>query len=264
MTDTNQVAAQSAVEETTQTNSPQVEAQPIEEQTPQVQSTVEPELPADETEQRRAFQEQRIRNKQLEEELEQLKSEREERTQNESAFSSFRAAAQPVGAVDINQFTNPTTGETDWNSYNYAVNQNARQVADVQARQTVNEQLDEFQARSKYPDVFADKKVEKQIAALYLFEKINGNTNVSISGLAADFAKGQGKVLTQAEQRGAEQALTELSAKEQAAVSAQGLTSAPARQAQSAEDEERTHLTIRRGGQGATDALANALSKRRS
>lgn len=261
MDETKQVAAENAVEQTTPTNSPQDKAPETQVETQQTQQIVEPELPTDKEEERRAFQQMRLEKQQLKEELERLKS---ERTTNEpSSFDTFRAPTQPAGPVDLNNFTNPVTGEVDWNAYNNAQFAAAQQVATQQARQTVTEQLDEYQARTKYPEVFADKKTEKQIAALYLFEKLNGR-NVSIEQLAGEVARGTNKVLEKAAQAGAEQALTELTPKEQASLSITGTTSASAKSAQSAEADEAVRHTIRRGGQSGEEALASLLSSRRS
>lgn len=260
MDETKQLAAEQVVEETTQTSSPEVKAPETQEQTEQTQQNVEPDLPNDETEARRAFQEQRLANKQLKEELEQLRNERQ---QEPSSFDSFRGQTQPAGPVDINHFTDQITGEVNWGAYNNAINTNAQQVAAQQARQAVSEQLDEYQARSKYPEVFSDKKAEKQIAALYLFERLNGR-NVTIEQLAGEVARGTNKSLEKAAQQGAEKAITELTPKEQASLSAIGTTSAPARQAQSAQDDLSRRLTIRQGGRSADDALAAALRAQRS
>lgn len=262
MEEKNNVAAESAVETTTQTNSPQVEAQDVTEQTTQSQQVVEPELPVSEEERRRAFQDQRLRIKQLEEETESYRQEREARTQNESAFSSFRQPTQPVGPVNINQFTSPVTGEVDWNAYNSAVQYNAAQMAANQARQTVTEQLDETNARSKYPEVFKNRALEEQVASTYLFRRLNGQP-ASVEQIAAEVARGQGKALEKAAQEGAEQALSELSEKEQAALQTTGLTSSPARQAQRVEEEQATRHTIRRGGKSGEEALAAALGSNR-
>ena len=64
----------------------------------------------------------------------------------------------------------------------------------------------------------------------------------------------------EAEKRGAEQALNELTPKEQAALKAQGTTSAPARQAQSAEDEEQLKYAARHGNDDALVALIKGVS----
>lgn len=265
MDETKNVAAESAVETTTQPSSPQGKAPETQvETTTKEQQVVEPDLPNEESEARRAFQQQRLENKQLKEELDRLKSEQEGRMRNESAFNSFRAPTQPgVQQVDINQFVEPTTGEVNWNGYNAALNASAQAIAANQASQTVKEQLDEYQARSKYPDVFKDKELEKEVAARYLFERLNGNTNVTVESLAGQVAKRINKALDKAAQQGAEQALTELSPKEQASLAVQGTTSAPSRTAQSAEEEQATRLKIRRGGEEGIDALARALASRR-
>ncbi len=259
------VAAESEVEKTTQTSSPQVEVAETQQETQQEAqpNNVESELPNTEEEKRRAFQEQRLKIKQLEEETERLRSETEARGRNESAFDSFRTPTQPGGnQVDINQFANPVTGEVNWNAYNQALNASAQQVAANQASQTVREQLDEYQAKSKYPEVFKDKALEKEVAALYLFERLNGRT-VSVEELAGQVAKRVSKTLEKAAQQGAEQALTELSPKEQASLAVTGTTSAPSRTAQSADEQEALRQKVRHGGEEGLDAIAKLMAGRR-
>jgi hypothetical protein len=265
MDETKNVAAKSAVETTTQPSSPQGKVPETQvETTIKEQPIVEPDLPNEESEARRAFQQQRLENKQLKEELDRLKSEQDGRIRNESAFDSFRAPTQPgVKQVDINQFADPNTGEVNWNAYNAAQTANVQAVAAAQSAQTVKDQLDEYQARSKYPDVFSDKELEKEVAARYLFEKLNGNTNVTVESLAGQVAKRVNKALDKAAQQGAEQALTELSPKEQASLAVSGTTSAPSRQARSAEEQEALSLKTRRGGEEAIDAIAQRLAGRR-
>jgi hypothetical protein len=263
MDETKNVVAEKEVEKTTQTSSPQVEVAETQQETQQTQQNVEPDLPSEESEARRAFQNQRLENKQLKEELDKLKSEQDGRARNESAFNSFRAPTQPgVQQVDINQFANPVTGEVNWNAYNQALNANAAAVAANQASQTVKEQLDEYQAKSKYPEVFKDKELEKEVAARYLFERLNGRS-VTVEDLAGQVAKRMNKALDKAAQQGAEQALTELSPKEQASLAVTGTTSAPSRAAQSADNEQAMRLKIRHGGEEGLDAIAKALANRR-
>ncbi len=263
MDETKQVAAQTAVEPTTQPSSPQGEVAETQQETQQTQQNVEPDLPNDESEARRAFQSQRLENKQLKEELDRLKSEQDGRQRNESAFNSFRAPTQPaVNQVDINQFADPTTGEVNWNAYNGALNANAQSIAANQASQTVKEQLDEYQARSKYPDVFKDKDLEEEVASRYLFNRLNGR-NVTVEELAGQVAKKLNKALDKAVQQGAEQALTELSPKEQASLAVTGTTSAPSRAAQSAEEQDALRQKVRHGGEEGMDAVAKLLANRR-
>ncbi len=263
MDETKNVVAEKAVEKTTQASSPQAEVPEVTgDQTQQAQQNVEPDLPNTEEEKRRAFQQQRLENKQLKEELDKLKSEQEGRVKNESAFNSFRAPAQPAGQADINQYTNPITGEVNWNGYNAALNAVARQEASYQASQTVREQLDEYQARSKYPEVFKDKDLEEEVASRYLFYRLKGE-NVSIEDLAGRVAKRMVKVLDKAAQQGAEQALTELSPKEQASLAISGVNSAPVQKTQQAQEDESLKFTVRRGGREADEALARLMAARK-
>ena len=246
----NKAVEQKAVETTTQTESPQVEAQTTEEQTPKGQATPEEvpdEIPANEQERRRAFQEQRL-------EIKRLKEESRARQQSESAFAPFRAApAVDQSAVNVQTYTDPLTGETNWAAYDQAVNariQRAEQLATM-ANQTVEEKLDERDARQKYPDLFADPEVEQEIADRWFASKMRGET-YSVSEIADRVAKRFAKAVSKAEKSGAEKALEQVSPKEQAALSVQSQTSAPNRQAQSDEEYEKLRLQSR-GGRLASD-----------
>lgn len=247
--ETNAVA-QNEVEETTQDSSPQSEVQETE-QTPQepavdaVDSSGD-ELPETEEERRRAFQEMR-------KELKALKEERQTREQSESAFDALRAP-QATQQVDVNQYVNPNTGEIDWATYNAAIQATARQQASMEVR----EQLDEHDARTKYPEVFSNRALEEEVAAKYLYNKLRGQ-NVSVTQIAAQVSENFKKATVKAEKAGAERALNEVNEKEQAALSAQGQTSAPARQSQSSDDLERLRVMSRGQGQSSIDAIAQRL-----
>jgi hypothetical protein len=238
------------VEETTQDSSPQSEVQETE-QTPQepvekADVSSGDELPETEEERRRAFQEMR-------KELKALKEERSTREQSESAFDAFRQPAQ-IQQADVNQYVDPNTGQIDWASYNNAVTQTARQQASLE----VKEQLDEHEARTKYPEVFSNKDLEEDVAAKYLYYKLRGQ-NVKVTDIAARVSQSFKKATVKAEKVGAERALTEVNEKEQAALSAQGQTSAPARQSQSSDDLERLRVMSRGQGQTSIDAIAQRL-----
>lgn len=247
--ETNAVA-ENEVEETTQDSSPQSEVQETEQtpqdSTPSVDVSSGDDFPEDEEERRRAFQEMRR-------EIKALKEQGQTRERSESAFDAIRP--QPVVTqADVSQYTDPMTGEVNWGAYNNAITQAARE----QARLEVTEQLDEHEARTKYPEVFNDPKAEENVAAKYLYYKLRGQ-NVKVTDIAAQEAQTFKKATARAEKAGAERALTEVNEKEQAALSAQGQTSAPARQAQSSTDLERLRAMSRGRGQESIDAIAQRL-----
>lgn len=246
------VVAQSEAEPTAQDSSPQSE-----EPTTEVQGTQETQVEPEKTtekvsedamdeEQRKAFQDMRLKIKKLEDE-------KKARLKGENAFDVFRP--KPQANVDINSYVDPVSGNVDWNAYNQAVITNAQAAAS----RTVQEQLDEQNARSKYPEAF--EKFERAIAGEWLSAQLKGKP-VSVTELAESYSQmlqaDTVKVEKQAEKRGAEQALTQLTPKEQASLQAQGTTSQPARQAQSAEDVENLRIKTRYGD---NDALANLMSR---
>ncbi len=217
----------------------------------------ESDLPADVEEQRRAFQEQRL-------EIKRLREEAAKREKSESAFNAFRVQTPPIGQpveLRIENFTNPVTGETDYAAYNQAVNQviqrQATQSASFIAQQTTNEMLDENNARLKHPTEFKDKNFEQRVADRWVAAKFRGE-NPSISDIADDEANLYGKAISKAEKVGEEKALTDLSEKEKAGLSASGQTSTPARQESSREDFEQLQAKTRRGD---FDAVAARISK---
>ena len=242
MTDQNSVAVvKNEVDDTTQTISPQVEAIPTESQTPE---TGESELPENIEEQRRAFQEMRR-------ELKQLKTEKDERVKSESAFDVFRPQSAPAvqPQVRVEDYYDSNSGETNWTNYNKAVNDalvNTQQMATYTAQQTATELVDENNARNKYPELFADRETEQEIADKWFAAKMRGE-NPKISDIAERLNKRLGKALTKAEKVGAEKALTEVSEKEKGGMSATSQTSEPARQAQKSQDFADLQMRTRRG-----------------
>lgn len=242
--DTNQnVAVESEVEPTTQTNSPQVEVPSTEEQTAPILadqpgdeqvSDVHEDAPTDPRE---------YQVKRLAEENRRLKAERV------NAFDAFRPQPVAQGQVDVRNYTDEF-GNTNWNAYQQAVNANAQQVATTQAQQTVQEMLDEQNARTKHSELFADPDIEQEIADRWVAAKLRGE-NATISDIAAKVAKRFSKDVSKAEKRGAEKALQEVSVKEQAGLAASGQTSQGARQAQSDEEHEMLSQQTRVGNQDA-------------
>jgi hypothetical protein len=253
----NDAVVQNEVETPTQTSSPQVEAPTTEGQTlPEANPAGVPNDPEANMseEQRRAFQEQRL-------EIKRLKEEKQARLKNESAFNVFRPQAQPgqVG-VNIDNYRDPITGEYNLGAYNQAVNAALQQTVAVaqQANQSVDERLDEYQARNRHPELFDDPEAEEEIASRYLYYKMSGK-NVTISDIADSVAKKYSKAVSKAEKIGAEKALEQVSPKEQAALQAAAQNSNPARASQSQDDLERLRQMSRGRDSFADDAIVARL-----
>ena len=251
------VAEEKVVEtETTQADSPQAESpitgdETVQEdavvQTPVAEESNEPVMQTEE--QRRAFQELRQENK-------RLKGEAQPR---ESAFDSFRAQAPVVGQpVRIENFQDPMTGETNWQAFNQAQQQREQaivQQAKSEARTEVQDLLDEEKARTKYPELMNDPVTEKQIAARWLYEKVQGR-NVSVSEIAGEFARNFKQAVSKAEKVGAERILNEVSEKEKAGLTASTQSSQGSVRSQ----EDLQQLSVRTRG-GDADAITARISK---
>lgn len=256
-----QVAVQKEAETATvQTDSPQVETPITGEQTTQ-QETVQTPVAEDSDvstgmseEQRRAFQEMRLENK-------RLKEEKEVRPQEPSAFDAFKpqVTTYQTGPIQIGNYQDPITGETNWQDYNQAQQRREQQIlqqARTEAQNTVQETLDEERARRDYPELMSNPVTEKQIASRWLYEKFQGN-NVSITNIASEFARNFKQAVSKAEKIGEERALNEVSEKEQASTTVPA-SSAQARVATSFEDQQQLGEQTRRGNQ---DAITARISK---
>lgn len=262
--DNQKVVEEKAVEtDITQDSSPQSESPITGDETIQGEDVVQTPVveEADDTkgmteEQRRAFQEQRL-------EIKRLKEERETQPDEESAFDAFRAPTPPVssGPVDVQQFTDPITGETNWQGFNQAQQQREQQIlqqARAEANQTVEERLDEERARAKFPDLFSNPATEKAIAAQWFMDSKFAGKPVSITQVASEFARNFKQAVSKAEKIGAERVLNEVSEKEQAGLNAQSQSSQGQAQATSQEEAERLSVGTRRGND---DAITARLSK---
>jgi len=260
--DNNQVVEQRAVEtETTQTNSPQVEKPITGAETMQGENNVQVPVVEDpiessmSPEQRRAFQEMRIENK-------RLKEVREAQPREESAFNAFRVQTPSVQSqpVRVEQFVDSITGETNWQGFNQALQQREQaisQQARADAQSTVQELMDEERARSKYPELMNDPVTEKQIAARWLYEKVQGR-NVPVTEIAGEFARNFKQAVSKAEKIGAEKILNEVSEKEKAGLVAESRSSQSAARATSAEDSQQLSAMTRRGD---ADAVTARISR---
>lgn len=260
MDEKNVVVENAGETETPQANSPQAETPITEGQTMQGETVQPPvvedsDVPVDIEEQRRAFQELRQENK-------RLKEEREALPKGESAFSALRAQTPPVSSspVQVQNFIDPITGETDWQSYNAA--QQVREQAIIQqakfeAQQTTQELLDENNARLKYKDLFADPDIEQDMADKWLAAKLRGQP-VSITQIADGFARKLKLTASKAEKIGAERVLTEVSEKEKAGLTASSQSSQGAARASSQEEQESLRAGTRLGNQ---DSVTARISK---
>jgi hypothetical protein len=260
----NNKAEESVVEsDTTQVDSPTTEEPTTEVQTEVKESSDQgsvieesADVPENVEEQRRAFQEQR-------QEIKRLKSEIQNRAKGESAFNAFRQQTPPVSqvnAVNIQDFQDPITGETNWQAYNQQQNNvlnQIRQSATYEAQQAVREQLDEQNARTKHPELFDDPEVEQEIADRWIAAKIRGE-NPSVTDIADRVSKRFGKTISKAEKIGAEKILNEVSEKEQASLTVSSQTSQPSRQAVTAEQLKEMSVRTRLGDD---DAIAARMSK---
>jgi len=214
------------------------------------------ELPEDSVEQRRAFQEQRL-------EIKRLKEEKGARSKGESAFNAFRQQTPPgqIRPVNIQDFTDPITGETNLAEYNQAVNdtlEQTRQMASYQANTTAQELIDENNARTKHPDVMNNKDLEQEVADRWLAAKMRGE-NPLVSDIAARVAKRESKTVSKAEKIGAEKILNEVSEKEQAGLNAEGQTSAPGKRASSQEELESLRVKTRHSDDDAITARVSQI-----
>lgn len=258
MTD-GKAVVQNEEEKTSQDNSPQSEETITKSQTDQVEVETQeiPDEVSEETsdvgveksmseEQRKAFQEQRL-------EIKKLREEKDARARGESAFNAFRPKPQQ-GTVDINNYVDQNTGQVNWGGYNQAVVNQAQSVA----AQTVQEQIDENNARQKYPEVFADPDLEEAVAGQWLASKFGGK-EVSITDIASRFSKKLAKANTQAEKEGAKKALTELTPKEQASLSVQTQSGGAKTQA-NVEEEETLKYQTRFGNDEALGQLMGRVA----
>lgn len=246
--DKDEKAVEKEVEETTQDDSPTSETPETEQEKTEApeDQTEKEDLPESEEERRKAFQKYRMENKQLRDEL-------DKRKQTESSFDSFRPQAQPQG-VDINQYADPNTGQVNWQAYNSAVANQAK----AEAREAAVQELDEFKARQKHPDLFADSRIEKRIASEWFFENMVRGNKVSIEKIADEISKDYEKSTKKAEKAGADKMLTEVSQKEQASASASTTTSS-ARQSIKAEELENLRQMSRGKGRTSEAAIAERL-----
>jgi hypothetical protein len=265
MDNQNQVAEEKVVEtETTQTNSPQVESPITGDETMQGDAVVQTPVAEESNEPKQTEAERReFQNRRLAEENRRLKEELESKPKEPSAFEPFRASTPPVQSapIDVQSFTDPITGETNWQGLNQAQQQREQQIvqqARYEAQSAVQETLDEERARAKYPELMNNSITEKQIASRWFYEKTQGN-NVSISDIADEFARNFKQTVAKAEKVGAERVLNEVSEKEKAGLTATSQTSQQAVRSSSQAEIEQLSVGTRRGDADAITARISAI-----
>jgi hypothetical protein len=271
MTDqkSDEVVEKAVETETTETSSPQVES-PITGDKTDVKVSDDQGTVADESddvesrmspEARRAFQEQRL-------EIKRLKEGKDSESES-SAFDAFNvptpSAGQPM-PLDVRNFQDPITGETNWTAYNQAqqareqeVIRFASQNAQAMAEATIQDKMDEAEARRMYPDLMNDPKTEKLIAAQWFMDSKFAGKPVSITKIAGEFARNFKQAVTKAEKIGAEKALNEVSEKEQAGLAAQSQTQAEARSEATAEEVQDLSFRTRKGDENAVLARLSKI-----
>ena len=249
MDETKEVVQSVAETETAQANSPQAEVETATPQTEEAGTDQAQELPVQTEEQRKAFQEMRLENKRLKEEM-------AARVKNESAFDSFRPKPT-VPTFSSEQFTDPVTGEVDWGRYSAAQEAKVTATVTAQVEERLKQERDESLAKSKFPELFADPEVEQEIADRWFAAKMRGE-DPSITEVASKIAKRFEKATAKAEKVGAQKILAEVEPKEQVALTAPGQSATQAQRLQDSEADQARIGAIRYGNE---DALAEAMSK---
>lgn len=243
--DEEQVVVQNAVEtETTQVDSPQTEA----ETTPQT-TTEDVALPDSKEEERKAFQEMRLENKRLKEEI-------GTRKQSESAFQAFKPKPQ-LTTFSSEQYTDPVTGEINIQALTQAQEMHITNKVRAEMQQTLAEERDEDNARRQHPDLFADPETEQEIADRWFAAKMRGE-NVTVTDIAGKVSKRFQSVLNKAEKAGAERALQDIAPKEKVALTVTGQSATAAQKQINSESQQANLQAVRLGND---EALAEAMSK---
>ncbi len=243
--DEQEQVVQSVVEtETTQVESPTTEMESIPET---AQEDVA--LPDSKEEERKAFQEMRLENKRLKEEI-------ESRQKNESAFEIFKPKPQ-LTSFSSEQFVDPITGEVNLQAMNQAQEATITAKVTAQMEQRLAQEKDEDNARRLHPELFADPDIEQEIADRWFAATMRGE-KVTVTDIANKVGKRFQKALTKAEEVGAQKALQDVAPKEKVALTASGQSSSSAQRQISAEQDQRIIESIRFGSD---DALAEAMSK---
>jgi len=243
--DTEEQVVQSVAEtETAQVESPTTEVETI----PQT-AQEDVALPDSKEEERKAFQEMRLENKRLKEEM-------NARQQNESAFAVFKPKPQ-LTSFSSEQYTDPVTGEINIQALTAAQETHITNKVRAEMEQRLTEEKDEDNARRQHPDLFADPDIEQEIADRWFAAKMRGE-KVTVTDIAGKVSKRFQTVLNKAEKAGAEKALQDIAPKEKVALTATGQSASAAQRQIDSVDQQATLQSVRFGN---NDALADAMSK---
>lgn len=192
-------------------------------ETPEPQTVVE-DGTDDKSESGRAFAEMRHEIKRLKEQVEEKKA-------RQSSFDNIRqfSPSPQYVQVDPNRYVD-ASGNFNKPAYDadvYKANQHNQQVARQVAADTVEDKLDEYKARQRFPALDTNAKFERVVAAEYQTRLLETLTNPSVprpsiekiaEEYAPYFATDQKSVIKETAQK-VKQQLTE---KEQASLSAAG------------------------------------------
>ena len=243
--DEQEVVVQNEVEtETTQVDSP-----PTEVETTQQTAQEDVALPDSKEEERKAFQEMRLENKRLKEEV-------EARQRNESAFQAFKPKPQ-ISSFSSDQFVDPITGEVNIQALTQAQEAHLTNKLRAEMDQKLSEERDEENARRLHPDLFADPEIEQEIADRWFAATMRGD-KVTVTDIAGKVSKRFEKALDKAEKAGAEKALQDIAPKEKVALTATGQSGSAAQRQANSEQDEALIQSVRFGSD---NALAEAMSK---
>lgn len=256
-----------------ETTPPVTVTPPVEQQTPEVISetaekpvqtppeTTGDELPSEQSEQAKAFQRMR-------QEIKELKTKVEEKQNRQSLFDQGQQlfSKPKYETVDPNQFVDPTSGYFNRPAYEQTVqrvNAYNQQLAQKTASDTVEQKLDEWQARQKHPELNSNRVYERAVANEYqaqLLETLSNPTArvKSISEIADELApyyKVSQKQMVKEITANVQQQLTD---KEQASLSSSGRSqpSAP-----SADEVRNLQKLTRRGDLNATVERLRRMKK---
>jgi hypothetical protein len=248
------VQAVESVADATQTSSPDVK--PSEGTVPEKDFSPE---------QAKAFQEMRVKNKTLEDELKSLKSERENRAERSSAMERIvpQKSVRVEPTPSVNNFVNKETGEFDAQGYDNAMNARIQSLeANLAAERSRN---DEELAKTLHPELDPnsdkyDAAFDREVAKEWTFEMMNGK-NVTFQQIA-NRLKAERNKASKAQQVADEKDSKEsLAKKEQASMDVSAQTSSSARQEMNAEEYARLRQLTRESKGDSNLAVAARLSK---
>lgn len=205
----------------------------------------------------KAFQAMRKRIKELEGQL-------TSKTANvEPLVPNIESPAPAVqGNVNQTQFFDPTTGEFDVVGYQNAVRQEAMNAAQAVTKRQIEEERQTREAYAAYPELDPQNKDFNQdlydaTSAIILQSMVKG-TNLTAKQAAEKALGLSTKALKEAADKGAQQQMEQITAKEQASLEA---TANSARAQDDASDLEDLTNRTRLGGKEGQEAIAERLRR---